>query len=78
MNVAFDRLLARAGVPHARVHDLRDTCATLLLASGASEREVMELLGHSSIGITMNVYAHVLDESKRNTASRMDDLLGPL
>lgn len=36
----------------------------------------MELLGHSSIGITMNVYGHVLDESKRRMASRMDGLFG--
>ncbi len=36
----------------------------------------MELLGHSSIGITMNTYAHVLDESKRRMATRMDGLFG--
>ena len=36
----------------------------------------MELLGHSSIGITMNTYAHVLDDSKRRMASRMDGLFG--
>ena len=76
VNVAFDRLLVRAGVPHARVHDLRHTCATLLLSEGASDREVMEQLGHSSIGITMNTYAHVLDESKRRMASSMDSFFG--
>ncbi|SFO52479.1 Phage integrase family protein [Pseudonocardia ammonioxydans] len=76
VNRAFDRLLVRAEVPHSRVHDLRHTCATLLLAEGASDREVMELLGHSSIGITMNTYAHVLDESKRRMATRMDGLFG--
>jgi Phage integrase family len=42
------------------INDLRHTCATLLLHEGASEREVMELLGHSSINITVNTYAHVL------------------
>lgn len=76
VNIAMGRLLARACVPHARVHDLRHTCATLLLADGATDREVMELLGHSAIGITMNTYAHVLDESKRRMASRMDGLFG--
>lgn len=76
VNRAFDRLLTKAEVPHSRVHDLRHTCATLLLAEGASDREVMELLGHSSIGITMNTYAHVLDDSKRRMASRMDGLFG--
>ena len=76
VNRAFDRLLVRADVPPSRVHDLRHTCATLLLSEGASDREVMELLGHSSIGITMNTYAHVLDDSKRRMASRMDGLFG--
>jgi integrase len=47
----------------------------LLLLDGASDREIMELLGHSSTHITMNIYAHVLDESKRRLAARMDSLL---
>ena len=76
INKALDRLLVRAGLTHARVHDLRHTCATLLLHEGASDREVMELLGHSSINITMNIYAHVLDDAKRKLADRMDGLFG--
>lgn len=43
---------------------------------GVNEREVMELLGHSSITVTMNIYAHVLDEAKDALATRMDGLLG--
>jgi integrase len=77
LNKAFDRLLNRAGLTHARIHDLRHTCASLLLHEGASEREIMELLGHSSINITMNTYAHVLDDAKRRLADRMDNLFGP-
>lgn len=42
---------------------------------GASDREVMEQLGHSSIGVTMNIHAHVLDETKREMSSRMNRLL---
>ena len=49
----------------------------LLLHEGVSEREIMELLGHSSINITMNTYAHVLDDAKRRLADRMDGLFGP-
>lgn len=67
---------ARAGIDATRVHDLRHTCATLLLMDGVNEREVMELLGHSSITVTMNIYAHVLDEAKDALATRMDGLLG--
>jgi integrase len=75
VNKAFARLLKRAGINPSRVHDLRHTCASLLLLDGASDREVMELLGHSSTHITMNIYAHVLNESKRRLAARMDNLL---
>jgi integrase len=56
------------------VHDLRRTCASLLLLDGVSDREVMELLGHSSTHITMNIYAHVLEKSKRRLAARIDSL----
>jgi integrase len=76
INKAFERLLKRAAINPSWVHDLRHTCASLLLLDGASDREVMELLGHSSTNITMNIYAHVLDESKRRLAARMDGLLG--
>lgn len=72
----LDVLLKRAGLEHIPVHDLRHTCATLLLKGGATDREVMEQLGHSSINVTMDIYAHVLDESKRELAGRMDRLLG--
>ncbi|GAA2597377.1 hypothetical protein GCM10010399_30020 [Dactylosporangium fulvum] len=48
-----------------RLHDLRHACATFLLASGASPRTVMKVLGHSQIGLTMNTYAHVLPEIER-------------
>jgi integrase len=66
----------RAAISSSWVRDLRHTCASLLPLDGATDREIMELLGHSSTNITMNVDAHVLDESKRRLAARMDDLLG--
>jgi integrase len=54
-----------AGLDWLRLHDLRHACAPLLLASGASPRTVMKILGHSQIGLTMNTYAHVLPEIER-------------
>jgi integrase len=48
-----------------RLHDLRHACATFLLASGASPRTVTKTLGHSQIALTMNTYAHVLEEVER-------------
>lgn len=62
-------------IEHLRVHDLRHTCATFLMMEGSAGREVMEQLGHSSIGITMNVYGHVLNEAKRDMSARMNRLL---
>ncbi|GAA1797252.1 site-specific integrase [Planosporangium flavigriseum] len=58
-------LRANAGLDWLRIHDLRHACATFLLASGASPRTVMKMLGHSQIGLTMNTYAHVLPEIER-------------
>lgn len=71
----FHRHLDRAGLPQRRFHDLRHSCATLLLAQGVSPRVVMEVLGHSDIGMTMNTYTHVIPELRRDAANRMDDLL---
>ncbi len=59
-----------------RFHDLRHAAATRMLAQGVSPRVVMETLGHSQIGTTMNVYAHVLPQMQREAADLMDALLG--
>jgi integrase len=71
----FHRVLERAGLPQRRFHDLRHSCATLLLVQGVSPRVVMDVLGHSQIGLTMNTYSHVIPELRREAADRMDQLL---
>lgn len=68
------RVLKNAKIDRSRVHDLRHTCATLLLMDGATIREVMDQLGHASITTTANIYGHVLDEAKRKMAQRMNRL----
>jgi integrase len=73
---AFRALLKRAGLPLIRLHDLRHTAATLLLAQGVSPRVVMETLGHSQISLTLNTYSHVLPALQREAASKMDAVLG--
>ncbi|MEV6494065.1 site-specific integrase [Actinoplanes sp. NPDC051633] len=60
------KIRAAADLDWLRIHDLRHACATFLLASGASPRTVMKVLGHSQIGLTMNTYAHVLPEIERS------------
>ena len=60
MNRHFLPLLERAGLPRVRLHDLRHTCATILLRVGQHSKYVQEFLGHANISITLDVYSHVL------------------
>ncbi len=71
----FHRHLDRASLAQRRFHDLRHSCATLLLVQGVSPRVVMEVLGHSEIAMTMNTYTHVIPELRRDAADRMEALL---
>ncbi len=71
---SFRPLLKRAGLPQIRVHDLRHTCATLLLTKGVHPKIVSEMLGHSSIAITLDTYSHVvpgLGTSQRRRLRRL-------
>jgi len=72
----FWKLLDKAGLPRMRFHDLRHSCASLLLVQGVSPRVVMETLGHANISITMDTYTHVLPELQRQAADAMDRALG--
>jgi integrase len=58
-----------------RIHDLRHSCATLLLAQGVNPRAVMETLGHSQVSLTLNTYSHVLPSLQRDAAARMNAVL---
>jgi integrase len=70
----YQELLAAAGIPHKRFHDLRHSTATFLLAAGVAERVVMEMLGHSQISLTMNTYAHVLPAVLGEAAEKLGAL----
>ncbi|NNJ12003.1 site-specific integrase [Chloroflexales bacterium ZM16-3] len=72
---AFKQVLKRAGLPERlRFHDLRHACATMLIVMGVHPRVVMEILGHSQIGTTMNIYAHVLPRVQRDAVTGLDTL----
>jgi integrase len=73
---ALQRSLKKAGIMHARVHDLRHTFATLHLSMGTSPKAISEALGHTTIVITLDLYAHAVPGMMADAANRMDDLLG--
>jgi integrase len=72
---AIKTLLKAAKLPDMRLHDLRHSCATLLLAQGVNPRVVMETLGHSQVSLTLNTYSHVLPALQRDAAARMNAVL---
>lgn len=70
------RLLRRAGLPAIRFHDLRHTCATLLLQANVNPKVVSERLGHSSVAMTLDVYSHVLPGMQEDAAEVIAAALG--
>jgi integrase len=74
---AFKIRVKRAALPQTlRFHDLRHTCATLLLKQGVNPKFVQELLGHADISLTLNTYSHVLPDMGDAAAGGMDAALG--
>src|SRR3712207_9543353 len=69
---SFAPLLKKAGLPHIRFHDLRHTCATLLLSRNVHPKYVQELLGHATVAITLDTYSHVIPGMGNHTARAID------
>jgi len=70
----FHKLLRDAELPHMRFHDLRHSAASILLAMGVPAKVVQELLGHSNITMTLNIYGHVLPGQQQAAIEKMSDL----
>lgn len=71
---SLQRLLVRVGLPRMRFHDLRHSCATFVARQGVHMRSAMEILGHSTIATTTDIYQHVLDENRLQAAAQMGAL----
>ena len=71
----FEPLLHRAELPPTRFHDLRHTCATILLMAGKHPKYVEELPGYANISITLDTYSHVIEGMDGGLADAMDDAL---
>jgi integrase len=74
VNQRFHRALMGAGLPDLRVHDLRHTAATLLLTRGVHPKIVQEMLGHSTITLTLDTYSHVAPALHAEAALQMETL----
>ena len=72
----FQRLLVRNGLPRIRFHELRHSCASLLLACGVSMKEIQDWLGHSTFTTTADIYSHLDFQSKVGTGDIMSRLFG--
>ena len=69
---AFMAMLPKAKLPRLRLHDLRLTFATLIIAQGVHPRVVMEILGHSQISVTMDLYSHVTASMQADAAHQTE------
>ena len=69
----FDAYIRKANVPKIPFHNLRHTHATMLMRMGENPKVVSERLGHSRVGITLDIYSHTNAEMQRRTAGRFDD-----
>lgn len=72
----YHAFLKKYNISNIRFHDLRHTFATLLLEAGEAPKIIQELLGHSTITTTMDIYAHVSTEVKQKTIHKLDSLFG--
>jgi len=70
------RDLGEEAPPRIRLHDLRHTCASILLSAGEPITTVSRMLGHKSVNITLGIYSHVLPGDGKRTAARLDELVG--
>ncbi|WP_279233035.1 tyrosine-type recombinase/integrase [Fonticella tunisiensis] len=71
---SYERVLKKANIPYRKFHNLRHTYATKLFEAGVPLKTVSELLGHSNISITANIYTHVMPKEKITAAEKLNSL----
>jgi integrase len=71
----FRTFLKKHQLRYIKFHDLRHTSATLLINQGVHAKIISERLGHANIGITMNIYGHVLAKADKEAANKFDNIL---
>ena len=71
----FSLLLRKHNLPHIRFHELRHSCASLLLNSGYTLKDVQEYMGHADIQMTANIYGHLDHKRKMQLSETMSERL---
>lgn len=71
----FSDIVKRAGLEHARFHDLRHTFASIALLRGAKPKVISEALGHSSVAFTMDVYSHIMSGMQEEMMNLLDGVM---
>lgn len=74
-NRQYTILLKKAGIPHKKPHTMRHTCASLLLDAGEELKVVQEILGHSRIGTTADIYSHLTEKSIEKSLDKMSTMI---
>jgi len=74
-NRQYTLLLKKAGIPHKKPHTMRHTCASLLLEAGEELKVVQEILGHSRIGTTADIYSHLTEKSIEKSLDKMSTMI---
>ena len=75
MTQKWSRFMNAKSLPHVRLHDLRHSCATVMIGAGVDPKTVQQVLGHSDISVTMNIYAHCTPAMSRKAAEAMDAVI---
>ena len=76
LTCSFPKFLEKHGLRRMRFHDLRHSCASLLLANGVPLKHIQDWLGHGDMGTTANIYSHIDSESKKVSAMAIGSALG--
>ena len=76
LTCSFPKFLERHGLKRMRFHDLRHSCASVLLAQGVPMKQIQEWLGHSDMSTTANIYSHLDAVTKADTGAAMSKALG--
>lgn len=74
VQIHFQKTLSKIGLPKMPYHNLRDSCTSFHLAMGTNPKVVQALLGHSSVGITLSTYSHLLPGVSEEAAKNIDKI----